>query len=139
MATSNLKAKYLLLLQEPFNLDIPYADRQRVVIVADAQVEAERKTRTRAVDLEAFAPYPVLAEPPVLGDALEPADLEPAGDESPAAAFGRQLMRGLREINRDVGNDLRRNFRDVRHASTDFKRSWTTGRPGGRCGGNSAR
>jgi hypothetical protein len=118
MATSNLKTKYLLLLPEPFNLDIPYADRQRVIVVADAQVEAERRARTRSGDPGAPVPSGLLGEEAT----LEPADLEPTADESPAAAIGRQLIRGLRDINRDLGNDLRRDFRDVRNASTDFKR-----------------
>ncbi len=123
MATSNLKTKYLLLLPEPFNLEIPYADRQRVVIVADAQVEAERRARKRSRDYDPAdygeqAVSSLLAEEVIPG----PADIEPVGDESPAAVLGRQLMRGLREINRDLGSDLRRDFREARNTGADFKR-----------------
>jgi hypothetical protein len=38
----NMKTKYLVFLKEPFSLDMPYADRQRVVVVSDEQVAAER-------------------------------------------------------------------------------------------------
>ena len=117
MANSNLKAKYLLLLPEPFHLDLPYADRQQLVIVSDAQVEAERRARARI-------PNEPGSSPGLLTDAeseVAPPELGPTAGESPAAAFGRELMRGLREINRDVGNDLRRNLRDARNASTEFK------------------
>jgi hypothetical protein len=135
MATSNLKTKYLLLLPEPFTLEIPYADRQRVVIVADEHVEAERRARKRSRDhdptsLEGPAYEGVTASSagPTMSPLLDreamlgSADIEPGGDEPPAAALGRQLIRGLQEINRDLGSELRRDFRDVRSAGTDFKR-----------------
>ena len=57
-----LKAKYLVVLPVPFSLDIPYADRQRVVIVADEQVEAERLSRARSAEEREEAPAPVLDE-----------------------------------------------------------------------------
>jgi hypothetical protein len=40
---TELKAKHLVLLSEPFSLSLPYADRQRIVIVPVEQVEAERR------------------------------------------------------------------------------------------------
>src|SRR5262249_47523694 len=40
-----LKSKYLVVLREPFSLDIPYTDRQRVVIVSDELADAERRSR----------------------------------------------------------------------------------------------
>ena len=62
MGESKLKARYLRLLTEPFSLDIPYANRQQVVIVADEQIETERRSRAdgaagnrRAVALTAAA------------------------------------------------------------------------------------
>ncbi len=48
MREPNMKAKYLVLLKEPFSLDMPYADRQRVVVGSDEQVAAERSSRGRS-------------------------------------------------------------------------------------------
>jgi hypothetical protein len=45
---AELKAKHLVLLSEPFSLSLPYADRQRIVIVPDGQVAAERRSRAGA-------------------------------------------------------------------------------------------
>jgi hypothetical protein len=45
---AELKAKHLILLSDPFSLSLPYADRQRIVIVPDEQVEAERRLRAGA-------------------------------------------------------------------------------------------
>jgi hypothetical protein len=123
MATSSVKTKHLILLQEPFNLDIPYAERQRVVIVADAQVAAERKARARSAERltesEEPAVPPIPDEEPGFGPAT---DVEMADDESQAAALRRQLVRGLQEINRELGNDLRHDLREARNAGADFKR-----------------
>lgn len=47
MREPNMKAKYLVHRKEPFILDMPYADRQRVVVVSDEQVAAERSSRGR--------------------------------------------------------------------------------------------
>ena len=41
----NMKTNYLVLLKEPFSLDMPYVDRQRMVVVSDEQVTAERSSR----------------------------------------------------------------------------------------------
>jgi hypothetical protein len=74
-----LKLKYLVVLQEPFSLDIPYTDRQRVVIVADA----ERRSRA-CREVETVEPQgdggPVTSE---------------VADEFPGAVIGRHLHRGL--------------------------------------------
>ena len=47
MRELTVKTKFLYVLQEPFSLDIPYTDRQRIVIAADEHVAAERHSRAR--------------------------------------------------------------------------------------------
>jgi hypothetical protein len=82
----NVKSKYLVVLRETFSLDMPYADRQRVVIVPDEQVVAERRSRAgRAGEImdSQCAGMSVTSD---VGDTAE---------ESPAAVIGRHLQRSL--------------------------------------------
>jgi len=78
-----LKSKYLVVLREPFSLDIPYTDRQRVVIVSDELADAERRSRA---DREVEKMEPLGAGKRVTRE---------VADESPAAVIGRHLQRGL--------------------------------------------
>jgi len=90
----DLKSKYMVVLPGPFSLDIPYPDRQRVVIVADEQVSAERRSRAgRAPEaLESQDEDMLLATDVVEGTA----------EESPAAVIGRHLHRSLEGL-QDAG------------------------------------
>jgi hypothetical protein len=94
-----LNPKFLVVRQERFSLDIPYSDRQRVVIVADEQVDAERRARaSRASEA---------AEPAGEG---RPAASEAPGDatrESRIAVIGHQFRDGAKGL-RDVSRDARR-------------------------------
>ena len=83
----DLKSKYMVVLPGPFSLDIPYPDRQRVVIVADEQVSAERRSRAgRASEtLESQDEDMLVAADVVEGTA----------EESPAVVIGRHLHRSL--------------------------------------------
>ena len=91
----NVKSKYLVVLQEQFSLDIPYTDRQRVVIVPDEYVDAERRSRTgEIIEFQR-------TDMPVTSDVVDPAG------ESPAAAFGRHLQRSMRGL-QDAGADMMR-------------------------------
>ena len=85
-----LKPKYLVVLPGPFSLDIPYTDRQRVVIVADDQLDDERRWRAGRM-LETSESQDEGA--PVPGDVVEGND-----EESPAAIIGRHLHRGLESL-----------------------------------------
>lgn len=104
----SLKSKYLMILPEQFSLDIPYTDRQRVVIVADEQVDAERRWRARRAG-ETIEP----------GSEVMPVASTPADDtaeESPAAVIGRQLHRGMR--------GLQYAGADIAHAADDLAARW---------------
>jgi hypothetical protein len=74
----------------PFGLDIPYTDRQRVVIVADDQVDEERRWRAGRT----------LEAPQSHGEGtLVPGDVaEDTAGQSPAAIIGRHLHRGLESL-----------------------------------------
>jgi hypothetical protein len=80
-----LKPKYLVVLPGPFSLEIPYADRQRVVVVADDQVDEERRWRAGRM----------LETSESQGEgALVPGDVA-KDKQSPAAIIGRHLHHGL--------------------------------------------
>jgi hypothetical protein len=83
----NLKPKYLVVLPERFSLDIPYTDRQRVVIVADEQVDAERRSRAGRAGGTAESRGEGV---PVTSDVVEG-----TAEESAAAIIGRHVHRGL--------------------------------------------
>jgi hypothetical protein len=92
-----VKPKYMVVLPGQFSLDIPYTDRQRVVIVADDQVEAERRWRAgRMLETSESQDEAELAP----GD-----ELMDAAEQSPAAIIGRQLRRGLESL-QYVGADM---------------------------------
>jgi hypothetical protein len=82
----NVKSKYLVVLREPFSLDMEYADRQRVVIVPDEQVDAERRSRAGEIMESQPAEIPVTS-------AVDDTD-----EGSPAAAIGLHLQRSLRGL-----------------------------------------
>ena len=83
-----LKPKHLVVLPGPFSLDIPYADRQRVVIVADDQVDEERRWRaSRMLETSESQGEGVLVPGEVVED-----------KQSPAAIIGRHLHRGLESL-----------------------------------------
>jgi hypothetical protein len=82
-----LKPKHLVVLPEPFSLDIPYTDRQRVVIVADEQVDAERRWRAG----EAGEPLESGDE----GTHVPSGVAENTAEGSTVAIIGRHLHRGL--------------------------------------------
>ena len=85
----SFKSKYLVVLPEPFSLDIPYTDRQRVVIVADEQVDAERRSRPSEGALMES------------GSEVMPVTCDLSDDraeESPAAVFGRHLHHSLQGL-----------------------------------------
>jgi hypothetical protein len=86
----SLKSKYLVVLAEPFSLDTPYTDRQRVVIVADEQVDAERRSRAGRA-----------GETMVSGSEDMPMTSDSADDtaeESPAAVISRHLHRSVQGL-----------------------------------------
>ena len=80
MKELTVKTKFLYVLPEPFSLATPYTDRQRIVIAADEQVAAERRSRSRLVVQEQGRPLP----------AQDDDSSEPAG-RSRAAPLGRPL------------------------------------------------
>ncbi|HKA97989.1 MAG TPA: hypothetical protein VKD66_17110 [Streptosporangiaceae bacterium] len=85
-----LKPKYMVVLPGPFSLDIPYTDRQRVVIVADDQLDAERRWRAGRM-LETSESQGE--------DALVPGHVvEGTVEQSSAATIGRHLHRGLESL-----------------------------------------
>jgi hypothetical protein len=107
MRESTVKAKFLYVLQEPFSLNIPYTDRQRVVIAADEQVAAERQSRARLAAQSPLLSLPAKSEHmPVNGGVIEP-----TAGESRAAIAARQLQRGLRGL-QDAGAGLKRGLDD---------------------------
>jgi hypothetical protein len=86
----SLKSKYLVVLPEPFSLDIPYTDRQRVVIAGDEQVDAERSSRAgRAGEI-------MESDSEVMQGTTDLADV--TAEESPAAVIGRHLHRSLQGL-----------------------------------------
>jgi hypothetical protein len=94
MKESTVRAKYLYVLQEPFSLDIPYTDRQRVVIARDEQVAAERQSRGLLATHSQRPSLPKERERKPLNSSAS----EPTSDESRAALAARQLQRGLRGL-----------------------------------------
>jgi hypothetical protein len=89
-AAMSLKSKYLVVLPEPFSLDIPYTDRQRVVIAGDEQVDAERSSRAgRAGEI-------MESDSEVMQGTSDLAD--DTAEESPAAVIGRHLHRSLQGL-----------------------------------------
>ena len=110
MKELTLKAKYLVVLQVPFSLDIPYMDRQRIVIVADEQVEAERLSRARSAEEIEQPPVHMPGRcPPVNGDVNTAVEGE--SGESYAAVIGRHLHRGLQGL-QDVSGGMKRTLDD---------------------------
>jgi hypothetical protein len=107
MKVSTLKAKYLYVLQEPFSLDIPYADRQRVVIVADEMVATERQVRAQLAKEAGHSPLTADIE----DGTASGAEIGPTAGESYAAAAGRQLLRSLRGL-QDAGAGVKRAIDD---------------------------
>jgi hypothetical protein len=99
MRESTVKAKFLYVLQEPFSLDIPYTDRQRVVIAADDAVAEERESRRPAL--------------PAVSEHVPPKGrvIEPTAGESRAAVAARQMQRGLRGL-QDAGTGVKRGLDD---------------------------
>jgi hypothetical protein len=96
-----MKARHLVLLEEPFRLDMPYTDRQRVVVVADEQVAAERLSRARLAEERTQTPVPADSGHMPGGPA----------DGNSYALVGQQVRRSLRGL-QDVSTSLRRNFDD---------------------------
>ena len=105
MRESSVKAKFLYVLPEPFNLDIPYTDRQRVVIAADEQVAAERQSRAHVAEQAGRQIIPAKGEPPKGGV------IEPGANESHTAIAARHLQRGLQGL-QDAGAGLKRGLDD---------------------------
>lgn len=101
MREPNLKAKYLVLLEEPFNLEIPYAERQRVVVLSDKQVDVERSSRARLAAERAFTPEPA-------DDGRMQAE---SADGDFSAVVGQQVRRSLRGL-QDVSTSLKRTVDD---------------------------
>jgi hypothetical protein len=78
---------------------MPYSDRQRVIIVPDEQVHAERRSRTGSVDeVTEYRHTGMPAASDVVADQAE---------ESPAAVIGRHLQRGLHNL-QGAGADVKR-------------------------------
>jgi hypothetical protein len=103
MKESNLKAKFLCVLQEPFSLDIPYPDRQRVVVVADEQLDVERQSRARVADEARQAPLSAGSKRmPMNADVSES-----EADESYVAVVSRHFHRSLRGL-QDAGVGVKR-------------------------------
>jgi hypothetical protein len=86
----SLKARHLIVLRQPFSLDLPYAERQRVVIVADETVEAERLARARRTEPGEHVPQ--IPDPQEVSGGREAG--EPAPGQSRVAVAGRRLHRG---------------------------------------------
>jgi hypothetical protein len=107
MKESTLKTKYLYVLQEPFSLDTPYADRQRVVIVTDELVGAERQVRARLAEETEHAPLPADGGSVIISGQ----QIERAAGESHAAVAGRHLRRSLRGL-QDAGAGMKRALDD---------------------------
>jgi hypothetical protein len=108
MRELKVKTKYLYLLQEPFTINIPYTDRQRILIAADEAVAAERQSRALLVDQAQQQPLPPGAEDTSAGDAED----EPVPGRSHAAAVAaQQLQRGLHGLH-DAGTGLKRGLDD---------------------------
>jgi hypothetical protein len=99
MREANMKAKYLVLLKETFSLDIPYEERQRVVVLSDEQLDAERSSRARLALERTCTP--------------EPADDGRMSAESVDGDFSAL-----------VGQQVRRSLRGVQDASTSLKRTF---------------
>ncbi len=114
MKVSTLKAKYLYVLQEPFGLDIPYADRQRVVIVADEMVATERQARAQLQLAKEAGHSPLPADSGY--DTASGAQIGPTAGESYAATAGRQLLRSLRGL-QDAGAGMKRAIDDRARAA----------------------
>ena len=107
MRELTVKTKFLYVLQEPFTFDIPYTDRQRIVIAADEHVAAERRSRARleeqAAGQSSLAAYDHAA---TSGDVDEP-----AASKSHAAVAAQHLQRGLHGL-QDAGTGLKRGLDD---------------------------
>lgn len=107
MKESTLKARYLYVLQEPFSLDIPYADRQRVVIVPDDMVGAERQARAQLAGERQHLPLQVDSGSVTISDD----QIDSEADKSYAAVAGRHLRRSLRGL-QDAGIGVKRALDD---------------------------
>jgi hypothetical protein len=107
MKESTVRSKYLYVLQEPFSLDIPYTDRQRVVIATDEQVAAERQSRGLLAAQSQRPSLPKERERKPLNGGVS----ESTGDESRATVAARQLQRGLRGL-QGAGMGLKRGLDD---------------------------
>ena len=105
MRESTVKTKFLYVLQEPFNLDIPYTDRQRIVIAADDLVAAERQSRAQIAEQVRRQSLPGGKRAP--GQSVS----ESAPGGSAAAVAARHLQRGLQGL-QDAGTGLKRGLDD---------------------------
>jgi hypothetical protein len=100
MSTTTLNPKHTTILKERFSLALPYPDRQRIVIVPDDQVEAERRVRAGLAD-----------EPAIITPEGEYASVAEGPAESPAAIVTKGLQRGLQGM-RGAGGEVKRTFGD---------------------------
>jgi len=107
MRELTVKTKFLYVLPEPFTIDLPYTDRQRIVIAADDQVAKERQSRTGLAEQARHRPLPASGErTPTSGDVSET-----AVGKSVGAVAAQRLQRGLQGL-QDAGTGLKRGFDD---------------------------
>jgi hypothetical protein len=107
MREPSLKAKYLLLPKEPFSLDIPYTDRQRVVIVADEQAAAERVSRARVEVTRENANLPTASIRTLPNDDLSDPTISTTTRAALAAAAGRSVHSGVHAVQHVSANMAR--------------------------------
>lgn len=100
MRELTVKTKFLYVLPEPFSLATPYTDRQRIVVAADEQVAAERRSRSGLAVQGQGGPLPTQGD-----DSSEPTG------RSRAAAAAQHLQRGLHGL-QDAGSGLKRGLDD---------------------------
>jgi hypothetical protein len=96
MSPTTLNPKHTTILKERFSLALPYPDRQRIVIVPDDEVEAERRVREGLAD-----------EPEIITPEGEYASVA----EGPAEIVTKGLQRGLQGV-RVAGGGVKRTFGD---------------------------
>ena len=106
MRELKVKTKYLYVLQEPFTLDIPYTDRQRILIAADEHVAAERQSRAGVEEQAQRQPW----SPGDEGTSASGGS-EVAASKSHTAVAAQHLQRGLHGL-QDAGAGLKRGLDD---------------------------